>query len=256
MRRPNLISAFLTLVLLTGCAKVYHVASEDVSSYRINKKTSDVGDNSKIEQMIQPYRAELASEMSEVISLAAEPFSKGDRDDPESTLGNWVADAILAQAKLITRKPLDFGICNSGGIRVNGLPAGPLTRGHFYELMPFDNYLVTMRLPGEVIRQLFDRMAASGGWPISAGVSYKIKGGKAQQVMIQGAPLDLARTYEIALSDYLAEGGGALDFLKEYDYENLQIYYRDAMIEQALMMKGIGKSLDARLEGRVENLDQ
>ena len=247
---------FCLILMLAACVRVYHVASEDYSSYRINKQTSDSSSDSEIEQLIQPFREDLGSEMDEVISLAAESLTKGERDAAESSLGNWVADAVLSQAKLMTRRPLDFGICNRGGIRISSLPAGPITRGQIYELMPFDNYLVTMQLPGEVVKLLFDRMAAAGGWPISRGVVYEIRDQVAQNILINEMPLDLARTYEIVLSDYLAEGGGNLDFLRKHQYQNLQVYYRDALIEHALLQKGIGKSIDARLEGRVMNLDK
>jgi 2',3'-cyclic-nucleotide 2'-phosphodiesterase (5'-nucleotidase family) len=193
--------------------------------------------------------------MSQVISLASEPLDKGDREAPESSLGNWVADAVLAQAQLISQRSLAFGICNKGGIRVTSLPVGNITRGHIYELMPFDNYLVTMQLPGSILKILFDKMAASGGWPISAGISYEIKEGKSHKVMINGESIRESEIYEFALSDYLAEGGGDLDFLKEYPYENLGVYYRDALIDYALSQQRMNKSLAARLEGRVRNLD-
>jgi 2',3'-cyclic-nucleotide 2'-phosphodiesterase (5'-nucleotidase family) len=166
-----------------------------------------------------------------------------------------VADAILGQTELLTREEIDFAICNSGGLRVPSLPAGPITRGHFYELMPFDNYLVTMQLPGTVIKKLFDTMAAASGWPISAGVTYQIKDKRAQNIMIRGAILDDLKTYHIALSDYLAEGGGDCSFLKDYPYQNLNIYYRDALIEYALSKHARSQSLDARIEGRVVSLD-
>jgi 2',3'-cyclic-nucleotide 2'-phosphodiesterase (5'-nucleotidase family) len=241
--------------LISGCAKVYYVATEEVSSYSIDKKTIDVS-TGPMEDMIAPFREDLTAEMSQVISLAAASLEKGDRGASESTLGNWVADAVLAEAQVISKRPLAFGICNSGGIRVPSLPAGPITRGHIYELMPFDNYLVTMQLPGSVLKMLFDKMAASGGWPISAGISYEIKDGKAQSVRISGQAIADSQTYEFALSDYLAEGGGDLDFLKEYPYENLGVYYRDALIEYALLQGRINKPLEARLEGRVINLDK
>ena len=255
MQRSRIFYLLAILCFSSGCAKVYHVAKEEASSYQMDKKTVDVS-TGPIDNLITPYRQKLTAEMSQVISQASEELDKGDRDAPESSLGNWVADAVLSQAAFISQRPLAFGICNKGGIRVTSLPAGPITRGHIYELMPFDNYLVTMKLPGSIIRLLFDKMAASGGWPISAGVSYEIKDGKAHNVLINGQVINDSQVYEFALSDYLAEGGGDLDFLKEYPYENLSVYYRDALIEYALSQQSMNKSLAARIEGRVINLER
>jgi 2',3'-cyclic-nucleotide 2'-phosphodiesterase (5'-nucleotidase family) len=243
----------LALLVGASCSRVNHLAGEQAESYRITEKTSQSVEGSPIEQMITPYREKLSAEMNEVIGLASSTLEKG---PGESTLGNWVADAVLSQAELIARKYFDFAICNSGGLRIPSVPAGPITRGEIYELMPFDNYLVTMKVPGTVVAQLFNRMAESGGWPISAGVSYEIKDRKAQKIMIKNRLLDLDETYEFVLSDYLAEGGSNLDFLKDYPYQNLDIYYRDAIIEFALLRHAVSKSIDARLEGRIVLVDQ
>jgi len=210
------------------------------------------GGDPAVEALIRPYREILSAEMDEIVALAARPLEKG---SVESTLGNWVADAVLAQAKMITKDRYAFAICNSGGLRIPGIPAGPVRKGILYELMPFDNYLVTMQLPGKVIRQLFDRMAESGGWPISEGVSYVIKNKKAENILIDGVNLDDEKSYKIVLSDYLAEGGSDCDFLTPYDFTNLEIYYRDALIEYAAMQHAISKSLDAQIEGRVISKD-
>jgi len=253
INRLTLLCMLLFMLSTIGCSRVYHLADEKVQTYRITEKTSDSAPNSEIERMIAPYRSELSAEMDEMIGLAASTLVKG---DGESTLGNWVADAVLAEAELITHQEYDFGICNSGGLRIPSLPAGPITRRHIFELMPFDNYLVTMEVPGTVIGQLFEHMAYVGGWPVSHGITYEIKNQRAQNIIINGLPLDPDATYTFVLSDYLAEGGGNLDFLEEYPYQNLNIYYRDALIEHAVLQHAASTSIDARIEGRVINLDQ
>ncbi|MBK8505773.1 MAG: 5'-nucleotidase C-terminal domain-containing protein [Saprospiraceae bacterium] len=248
-------AAILIIIVCIGvsCSSVNHLAGEHARSYQITDTTSPAIEGSRLEKVITPYREKLSAEMNEVIGLAASSLEKG---TGESTLGNWVADAVLSQAELISHKFFDFAICNSGGLRIPSLPAGPITRGQIFELMPFDNYLVTMKVPGTVIAQLFDHMAESNGWPISEGVSYEIKDQKAQKIMIKNQLLNLDETYEFVLSDYLAEGGSNLDFLKAYPYKNLNIYYRDAIIEFALLKHVASISIDARIEGRIVLMDK
>lgn len=243
---------YLPMLFYLACAQTYHLADEQAQTYRINEKTVDSAEDTEIEQMIKPYRDQLTAEMDEMIGLVATALEK---TDGESTLGNFVADAVLSEAEHIAGEEFDFGICNSGGLRIPGLPAGPLTRGRIFELMPFDNYLVTMEVPGTMVIQLFDRMAAAGGWPISHGVSYEIKDNKAQNIMIKGQALNPESRYTFVLSDYLAEGGGDLAFLKDYPYRNLNVYYRDAIIQYVSQQQAQSRSIDARLEGRIINLD-
>ena len=232
--------------LFFSCAKVFHPTTHEVSSMRFSQKVAEA--DTAIEALIAPFRDTLQKEMDQVIGLLAVSLEK---KKVESSMGNFVADAILAQAKLLTRENLDLGICNYGGMRIPALAAGPVTKGHIFELVPFDNYLVTMEIPGDALEQLFALMANDGGWPISAGVSYGINKGKPENITINDMPLDLSANYKIALSDYLAEGGSDCDFLKAYPYENLGVFYRDAIIEYIQMRDAISESIDSRVEGRV-----
>lgn len=73
--------------------------------------------------------------------------------------------------------------------------------------------------------------------------------------MINGQPFDPQQTYSFVLSDYLAEGGGDLTFLKDYPYQNLGVYYRDALIEYVTLKNKNSEKIEAEIEGRVINLD-
>src|SRR4030095_9834369 len=67
-----------------------------------------------------------------------------------SPLGNLVTDAILASVP-----GADIAMNNSGGGLRADLPAGPLLYGSVFEVMPFDNLLVSVRLTGRELRQVF-----------------------------------------------------------------------------------------------------
>ncbi len=72
------------------------------------------------------------------------------RLQPESPLGHLVTDALLASVA-----GADVSINNSGGGLRADLPAGPLTYGSVFEVMPFDNLLVRLRITGRQLRQVF-----------------------------------------------------------------------------------------------------
>ena len=248
LSKNQLLWTLLMAVGVIQCKTVTHIAGEGAMNYRIEARTPDLAQDDPLHTLIAPYKERLRQEMDEEIGVVASQLVK---EKVESTLGNWVADAVYEYAERITNRDFAFGLCNSGGIRIQSLGAGPVTKGKIFELMPFDNYVVVTKMSGVILQKLFDRMARSEGWPISHGVSYQIEGEKATHIQINGMPLQQSKEYEVVLSDYLSEGGGGLDFLESIPYENLNVYYRDALIEQVKWTTAKGEMVDAELEGRV-----
>ena len=72
--------------------------------------------------------------------------------------------------------------------------------------MPFENILTTVKFEGNDLQSFFDYIAANGGDPIS-GATFKIKNKKAQDIKINGKPLNLDQSYTVLTSDYIANGG-------------------------------------------------
>jgi 2',3'-cyclic-nucleotide 2'-phosphodiesterase (5'-nucleotidase family) len=105
-------------------------------------------------------------------------------------LGNFLADAYLWAARALFDAKADIAFMNHGGVRINRMAEGPITRGMVYEVMPFDNQLVIVPVKGAVLQQYIDRLAAEGGGGGVSGLSYRIAGKQAVEVMIQGKPLD------------------------------------------------------------------
>lgn len=165
----------------------------------------------ELEALIAPYRDILLMKMGEV--LAESPVEMRARD-PEGPLGNLVCDIVLERARQATGLPVDLCVLNNGGFRA-ALPPGTVTLGHVYEIMPFDNEIVVLRLSGPQIRVLADEIAAGGGEPV-AGLSMAIRDGRAAELLV-GSDGDLApvanREYLVATSDYLANRGGRMEAL-------------------------------------------
>src|SRR5512138_846173 len=85
---------------------------------------------------------------SEPIGVVLEmPFARGDQQF-ETAIADLVADGTLASVP-----GADVALSNGGSLRTD-LPAGPLTYGSIYELYPFDNRLVTLRLTGAQLTRI------------------------------------------------------------------------------------------------------
>ncbi|MBX2902036.1 MAG: 5'-nucleotidase C-terminal domain-containing protein [Chitinophagales bacterium] len=238
--------ALLFLLFTVSCAQ--QLTPVQYSYQRKNIDSNSVAD-AKIESMIKPYKDSLQATMNAVIVTNNNMLTK---KQPESTLGNVLADALLQQASKCCGKKADVAILNQGGIRLSQLAPGPVTLGKIYELMPFENRLVLMELSGKDLQLLFNSIAHAGGWPIS-GARFTISNNSAENVTINGKALDADKMYWLAVSDYLADGGDKLEMIKGKPYIDSGKTIRQAFIDEFTEMNAQGKQLKAYLDKRIEN---
>lgn len=245
----RLLSLIGLIILVSGCHKSFYLTYADYHRYDIKQDTLHTSVGAEISQLIGPYKSQLDDEMSVVIGRVPVTLQKG---RIESTLGNWVADAIAEYVNKQTGRKVDLAICNYGGLRIPQISAGPLTVGKIYELMPFDNYVVTMELNGQVLTRLLEKIADYGGWPVSSSLRMEVSNDRITKAEINGQSISAQKIYLVALSDYLANGGDRLDLLTSLPYHNLNVYYRDALIQSAKNQEVIV----AEIEGRIKYSDQ
>jgi 2',3'-cyclic-nucleotide 2'-phosphodiesterase (5'-nucleotidase family) len=239
-------AAMVLLLVLPACVKP---APADRSSPRMNVAhrvvQDDVDPDSALEALIAPFREELDERTSEVIGTATGPFVKG---DPEGTLDNLVAEAMLWSARATYDAPVVMAMGNDGGLRAP-INEGPISLAEVFELMPFENRIAVLEFSGHQVDSLAQQIARTNGEPV-AGIRMSIVGmpPMAVDVRIGGAPVDPAGRYRIAVSDYLANGGGYWPQLwTPLARTDLDVLIRDA-IEQYIRDRG---SVSPRLDGRV-----
>jgi len=216
---------FLISLSIISCSKQVYTADIDTSYYRINKRNKTDKD---LDKLISPYKAQLDAEMNEVIAFNEKEMTKA---RPNSTLGNWFADALLEEAEYVYKREIDMAMQNYGGIRVSFLKQGDITVGNIYELMPFDNQLVLLTMDGKLLQQLLDRVCEKGGWPISGTLKFTKDGEKAVDIFIKGEPFDITKKYTVALADYIANGGDNCFFLDQAEREDNEELIRDLIID-------------------------
>lgn len=238
----------LALAFAVSCTTVYQPASVQYRDYRIHSK--DPG-NSELNAMLKPYADSVNRNMNDVIAVAATTLEKR---QPEGALGNVLADAMLAMARENYKTQVDLAIMNAGGIRLPSIAAGNITRGKIYELSPFDNILVLLKLKGNVLQQLADVAALKGGWPC-AGITYQIKNKKAVNIVIGGTALKEDAEYTVAILDYIANGGDNCDMLRDIPQQNNGYLFRDGVIQYFSKMQQQGKKINGSIENRVTNAE-
>lgn len=192
----------------------------------------------------------------------------------ENTVGNFVADAY----KAVTGA--DIGLIQGGGVRAP-INKGDVTYGHLNAINPWGNELAMVKATGQQIINALemgakDCPAESGGFLNVSGLTYdidtnvatpvvtnekgefvEVKDGaerRVKNVMVAGKPIDLAKSYTVASTNYiLGQDGdgftmfhGAENLLKGslIDVEALNQY-----LEQNL--KGVIGDQYKQTEGRI-----
>jgi 2',3'-cyclic-nucleotide 2'-phosphodiesterase (5'-nucleotidase family) len=240
-------SSFLLLVLLmAACSPSLYQPANKVtySKYDVKPGTGV----SSMQTMLAPYAANVNQTMNTVIGALAQPLEK---KMPESSLGFFMTDAYLYQAEKVFGQKVDLAFMNNGGIRTNGMPAGKITVGSIYELMPFDNLLVLLELSGSQLQALMDHIATRGGWPISGG-TYKVVNKKAVEIKVNNTALSPSGKYVIAISDYIANGGDDCLMLKNIPQVNKGYLQRDALIDYVNEKCANGQALPLPIMNRVQ----
>lgn len=156
-------------------------------------------------------------------------------------LGAFMADAALKTVKT------DFAFQNSGGIRVLGLPAGPITNNQIYELDPFANEIIICKMTATQIRELItygykkEKIADL----ISAGVNSLIYLNtdktidKIELKLSNGDAIDENKVYTVAINSYVVS---SYKFEKTGEILNTGITTTDAMFRLLSIVKGANYS--------------
>jgi 2',3'-cyclic-nucleotide 2'-phosphodiesterase (5'-nucleotidase family) len=241
----TIFSVFFVAVFFVSCHKQFQPQSVQYAGYSVDQSSTD----STVSNFLKPYSSKVGETMNDVMAELGTTLKK---ELPDGTLGNFMADAYLAMAQKKFDPAADVAFMNNGGIRLNNIQAGPLRRGSIYEVMPFDNLLVILKLTGAQLQQYLDHVAADGGCGI-AGVRLTIRDKKATDVFIHNKPIDFSATYTMVNSDYTINGGGGFTLFKDMPIQKTGYLLRDAILDYSADFKASGKPIIVSGEKRIIN---
>ena len=162
-----------------------------------------------------------------------------DRYTGPSLLGEWSCDVMREKAGV------QIAMTNGGGLRVP-IPAGKITAGILYEVMPFDNTLYTMKLSGADVKANIEHgiMNDDIGWVAISGVKVVYNPGAeagnriTSMVLEDGTPIEMDKYYTVVTNDFMFTGGDNYNFENSKDGLNTFIPIRDALMD-AVQKAGI-----------------
>ncbi len=143
----------------------------------------------------------------------------------EEALATRIADAMRRAARA------DVAVTNLGGVRTEFEP-GDITEGAVFELVPFENTLVTANLPGAALAAFVASGAAEAR---VAGVRFRPGEAAGNGGDARAAFLAPDRTYRVVTNNFLAQGGdGFVGFPNGAGLEWTSLQLRD-VVRAALM---------------------
>lgn len=241
------ISAFLLIACSTKSWVITNATSVKIP---IDAKTEAIADKN-YQTYLQPIKQQLGQKMNIVIGQSTETMTG---HAPESLLSNFSADVYLNAGSKYLGENVNISIVNLGGLRTS-IPAGDITVGKVFELMPFENELVILWLRGDKLLELVQFFAKVGGEGVS-GIRFEIKNGKAINVTVNDNPIETTKIYSIATSDYLAGGNDKMTQLAQSEKRlNTGLKLRVILLKYVKDESSKGNKIQSKLDGRIKILN-
>lgn len=236
MKKVQIINILLlVLVAVWGC-KTQPLSSREALYIEVNGEKESL----VLEEEIKKYRGDMDVKMSQVVGYSSMVLEKG---KPNAPLGNYLSDLMMKYAyEQLNLKEVDAAIFNNGGFRIP-LPGDSIRVGTIFELMPFENELVWVELPGDSLYSMANYLIIRGGEPVSENVELQSKSERIIRFLLNGKEIEKTEKYQILTSDYLASGGDNMSFFRGMKVTTTGVKLRDAIIESMLSDYKAGKKV-------------
>lgn len=198
--------------------------------------TTEVAENPEMLAFLTPFQEKgqkvLSVEVGSTIGIL-----DGDRAHVRSqatSLGNLIATSMKEKLNA------DFAIMNSGGVR-DSIAAGKIAYRDILKVQPFGNTLGYAMLTGTEVQTFLNAAAkmtaGAGGFPQTAGIKATFENGIARDIIINGQPLDMSRSYRMSVNDFVASGGDGYPKLKGVNPTYINSGFVDADVMKSFIIK-------------------
>ena len=207
------------------------LVSAEPSLDNLYKRPDTLEDDANTLAIYLKYEEELGPILGKILGKTTVDLDH-DRYAEPSLLGEWVCEIMRDKAGV------QIAMTNGGGLRVP-VPAGDITAGILYEVMPFDNTLYTMKLSGKDIKANIEHgiMNEDIGWVQISGVRVvynpEAEAGNriTSMVLEDGTPVEMDGYYTVVTNDFMFTGGDKYNFENAMDDLNTYIPIRDALMD-------------------------
>lgn len=245
LKRIEFVLSLILILFSYGCVSkpktAYLKTQGTKTQWYYHEVGAEIKPDPEIEQTIKPYKVQLEKEMKTVIGVAETDLTKG---QPEGTLGNFVADAILETARKFV-PDTDCAITNNGGLRAP-IFKGKIKVENIFNLMPFANRIVILEFSGKDFIELIRQIVKNGGEPVS-NLTITVTDGLIE-AYVGDKRVEDYKTYKVATIDYLWKGGGSMSLIKKGRLvKDTKVLLREALIQYVKEHKTINQKIEGRI---------
>lgn len=206
--------------------------------------------NPTVEKLVKDIKQKYDAENAVEIVSNSPVELNGDRENVrvrETNLGNVVADSLYQYGQTGFSHPTDIAVTNGGGLRETIAKGKPITKGNVIAVLPFGNTISQIQVTGQQVLDMFEKslgsilqvdkdgkkvldengqplLEPSGGFLQVSGVKVYYdtnlpSGKRVLAIQVKNRTtgrydlLDLAKTYYLAINDFLAAGGDGYTML-------------------------------------------
>ncbi|MCX7943653.1 MAG: 5'-nucleotidase C-terminal domain-containing protein [Deltaproteobacteria bacterium] len=180
-----------------------------------NNEIINIKPDKEVTKILAPYIISVERIKKDIICTATEDIDIISGDS--LPLGQIITEAMLTYQSINA----DIAIYNTGGIR-SGIKKGVVTYGRVYEIIPFDNTIVSMRLTGSQLKDILEMSASSGEIDDLLGISgltvyvdySKGVGERIVKMVRNGKEIKNNDKFTVLTNDFLYAGGDGFNTFK------------------------------------------
>lgn len=219
--------------------------------------------------LLNKYKGKVDAVLNEKIGEAEVDLDGENVRKRETNLGNFIADIMRRISGA------DITLINGGGIRTS-IKKGEVRVKDVYSVLPFDNYIVAIKLTGQQIREALEHGVSAvedeeGRFPQVSGLTFTYspsekRGSRIKEISVAGHSIDFDREYVVATNDFLAAGGDgykafgeAIKSSRDFSvmggmmkgekvvYSDSGRWLRDVVVEYIKELKRIAPTVEGRI---------
>jgi 5'-nucleotidase/UDP-sugar diphosphatase len=194
-----------------------------------------------IVKILEPFNDKVKAKMAEVVGEATGDLTYS--RTVESPLADIVADAFRERGNT------QIAVHNIGGIRAK-IVKGTITWGNVFEVLPFQNTLVTLKMTGAQLKRTFERgLVTTVGMVALSGVRVQFDRNRlVSAIMPDGSVVDDAKLYTVTTNDFVLAGGDEFtEFAKGTEIIDSGIFLRDVLVDYIRAHRRLSPKLDGRI---------
>lgn len=225
--------------------------------------TSDFPEDTETAAVVAEYEKRLAGELDRPagrtrVALDARQTNRS----RETNLGDFIAEACRRAAGA------DVALVNGGSIRSNTTYGpGVLTKRDILSILPFEDLVVTLEVTGAVLRAALEHGVATvgvhqepGRFPQVSGLRFaydarRPASSRVTSVSVNGEPLDDQKTYKLATSSFLLDGGDSYTMFRG---ARVLVRPEEGPLGANVVLAALAAAgeIAPQTDGRIQRLDQ